>query len=570
MGLQLNEIRQISKKGLNKGALSRAVRLQNRVKFHAETHVAANQVGGATADFLAFVKNLLPSDKYKMFTALMRYPLITNEVVSVCFDKLSRVFDGRNPVYSYNFESAELAADWDYYRRVAIGEPSVWSKKAWEWYKTEYNAVAVVDMPNGVTDEPRPYFYFTPILNVIDIATTPDGVIKWIMTRQPHELVSVIDDEYFRLFKSDKSGEPAELVEEIPHGLGYCPATFISGSPIALTDPIVRQSPLTKVLDTLDWYLFYSISNRHLDLYGSYPIYSGYAPNCNYINDATGDYCDGGFLRDSGGHWHYDSAGQLVPCPKCGQKRIMGAGTFVDIPQPNEKGDEADYVPDMRNPVQMLSVDRNSLDFSQTEVNRLRESIITAVCGANEDVQGKEALNERQVTANFESQTTVLGRVKRDFERLQLFVDSTICRLRYGDDFISASIDYGTEFYLDNVEQLHANYATAKQAGASTAELDALADRITETQYRNNPAQLQRAKVLSDLEPFRHMTVAEVVELFVKGAISELEMKIKTHFGEYIRRFERENLNVVDFENTLPYYKKIEIINNKLTEYANN
>ena len=103
MGLQLNDIRQISKKGLNKGALSRAVRLQNRVKFHAETHVAANQVGGATADFLAFVKNLLPSDKYKMFTALMRYPLITNEVVSVCFDKLSRVFDGRNPVFSYNF-----------------------------------------------------------------------------------------------------------------------------------------------------------------------------------------------------------------------------------------------------------------------------------------------------------------------------------------------------------------------------------------------------------------------------------------------------------------------------------
>lgn len=247
----------------------------------------------------------------------------------------------------------------------------------------------------------------------------------------------------------------------------------------------------------------------------------------------------------------------------------MGAGTFVDIPQPNEKGEEADYVPDMRNPVQMLSVDRNSLDFSQSEVNRLRESIITAVCGASEDVQGKEALNELQVTANFESQTTVLGRVKRDFERLQLFVDSTICRLRYGDDFISASIDYGTEFYLDNIEQLHANYAAAKQAGASTAELDALADRISETQYRNNPTQLQRAKVLSDLEPFRHMTVAEVVELFDKGAVSELEMKIKTHFGEYIRRFERENLNVVDFENTLPYYKKIEIINNKLTEYAN-
>ena len=116
---------------------------------------------------------------------------------------------------------------------------------------------------------------------------------------------------------------------------------------------------------------------------------------------------------------------------------------------------------------------------------------------------------------------------------------------------------------------MRANDATGERGGASTAELDALADRITENQYRNNPAQLQRAKVLSDLEPFRHMTVAEVVELFGKGAVSELEMKIKTHFGEYIRRFERENLNVVDYEATLPYYKKIELINNKLKEYAN-
>jgi hypothetical protein len=43
-------------------------------------------------DFMAFVSNLLPHDKFKMFKTLFRYPVKTNEVTGVCFDKLSRNF----------------------------------------------------------------------------------------------------------------------------------------------------------------------------------------------------------------------------------------------------------------------------------------------------------------------------------------------------------------------------------------------------------------------------------------------------------------------------------------------
>lgn len=40
---------------------------------------------------MAFVSNLLPHDKFKMFKTLFRYPVKTNEVTGVCFDKLSRI-----------------------------------------------------------------------------------------------------------------------------------------------------------------------------------------------------------------------------------------------------------------------------------------------------------------------------------------------------------------------------------------------------------------------------------------------------------------------------------------------
>ncbi|MEE1283954.1 MAG: hypothetical protein UHK54_03770, partial [Acutalibacteraceae bacterium] len=49
---------------------------------------------------------------------------------------------------------------------------------------------------------------------------------------------------------------------------------------------------------------------------------------------------------------------KVVRCPKCGNKRIVGAGSFVEIPVPNADENQ----PDLRNPVQLLTVDRNALD----------------------------------------------------------------------------------------------------------------------------------------------------------------------------------------------------------------
>ena len=159
-------------------------------------------------------------------------------------------------------------------------------------------------------------------------------------------------------------------------------------------------------------------------MYGSYPIYSGYEQSCDFTNGENGDYCDGGFLKDKQGYYKLDQAGLLMRCPKCGDKRIVGVGSFIEIPVP-----DGDKQPDLRNPVQMLTVDRNSLDYNVSEEERLRTNIITAVVGTNEEITTREALNEQQIKANFESQSTVLNRVKKGFEAAQKFVDETVCCL---------------------------------------------------------------------------------------------------------------------------------------------
>ena len=590
MALSVDEIRRRASEQRNRETIALAVLHQNRIRFHAEvvpsTPALASwmyrgrQKGGiaplmagregvaqALTDFLAMVQNLIPKDKFETFKTLFRFPVKTNEVMAVCFDKLSRIFEGRNPAYSYQFTATEQRDDWEWYRQEKLGEPEVWQTKGFDFFKTQINSVLIVDLPEeqeAGDRYPQPYFYWLPIRDVIAFKADPTtGEMKWIIFRQDEDRIAAFDDEYLRIFRGDK-GEVGELLKEQRHDLGYCPARFFWNEPISLDKPDIKASPVTKELDRLDWYLFFTISKRHLDTYGSYPIFWGYEQSCDYHNDISGDYCDGGFLKDKQNHWKYDNNGLLEPCPVCSQKRITGAGSFVEIPVP----DAAHGQPDLSNPVGMLSVARESLDYNHEEEERLLTEIITAIVGTNEEITTRDAHNEQQIQANFESQSTVLQRVKKGFEAAQKWVDDTCCRLRYGDSFIQSSINYGTEFYLFTSDELRERYKKAKEAGMSEADLDALLQQIIETEYRHNPQQMQRMIILSDLEPYRHLTRNEVQALYEKNLVSIEELMIKLNFADFIRRFERENMNIISFGENIDYQKKIATIKERLMDYA--
>lgn len=570
MGYDVGAIRKKITENKRADVLSRARLHQMRIKFHTVKRVTSFNspyISIPLTQFLAMVENILPHDKFVLFKALFRYPVKTNEITDICFDKLSRIFDGRNPAFNYQFVNSAQRDDWENYRQEKLHEPDVWSSKGWEFFKSEINSVLIVDVAREQTTElPEPYFYWLPISDVITYkADHTTGVMDYIVFRRKDEIV-VLDDETYRVWDDVKHTGQIEGVPKVEarHDLGYCPARFFWNEPISLDDPDVKASPLSGELESLDWFVFFHISKRQLDLMGAYPILSGYEQSCDFTNAENGDYCDGGFLRNKQGHYKLDMAGLLLRCPKCGNKRIIGAGSFVEIPVPNAEENQ----PDLRNPVQILKVDRDSLDYNVDEQKRLREEIITAVVGQDEIVTNRDAFNEQQVRANFENVTTVLNRIKKGFEAAQQWVDETVCRLRYGRYFLSAKINYGTEFYLYTVDELRERYKAAKDSGMSESELDLLNNQILETEYRNDPTQLRRMLLLAELEPYRHLSRQEVSELYEKNIVSEEDLRIKLNFPNFVRRFERENTNILDFGVEIPYKRKIEIITEQFRNYA--
>lgn len=567
MALELSQIKEILQKPTKRQTIQKAVKMQKRLRFHTETNSSMSDINQQTNEFLNWVKELLPVDKYNTFLHLFKFPLSTPAVVEDVYRELERVFYSRNSSSSYQFTDSELAEDWSQYKKNNLNEPDVWKTTAWKKMQVSPNSILIVDLPRVQTSSrPEPYFYWLEIDEVIDYSTVVlnENQFEWIVFKQPENRVAVFDDQSIRLFQLNEKNEIQSLISEAKHDLGYCPARFFWSTRLNEKNIDIKKNPITKELSNLDWYLFFSISKQHLDLYAPYPIYSAYEADCNFENNETGDYCDGGFLRNSKGEYKIKSDGTVEKCPCCSEKRIAGPGSFLEVPVPNQ----SEGIADMRNPIQITTIDKDSLDYNVNECVRLKNEIVVSVVGSGGTVSEKEAINETQVTANFESKTSVLNALKTNFELAQKFIEDTICRLRYGRAFISSSISWGTEFYVFTVSELYNKFKIAKENGASNSELDAISQQILEVEYRNNPLVLQRMLILKQLEPYPHNTLDEVLKLYEKGLLDDRQVKLKINFSTLIDRFERENINIIEFASNRPMREKIDIINKKLLEYV--
>lgn len=568
--LDINQINGILQHPEKQQIIRKAVSLQLRHKFHTETNVDISDINRPASMFLDWVKTLLPKDKYNIFLHLFRFPLSTPSVVGECYKGLERVFDSRNASSTYQFTDSEMAEDWSYYRQTVLNEPAVWHAEGWKRMQVSPNSILVIDLPvQQNSTRPEPYFYWLEISDVIDYKLVKDSSVQfdWLVFRQPEHRIAVFDDTAIRVFQLNDKNQIQSLVSEAKHSLGYCPARFFWSTRLNERNPDLKSNPITGKLSDLDWLLFFSLSKRHLDTYAPYPIYSAYQADCDFENNETGDYCDGGFLRNSKGEYKILSDGTVERCPCCSVKRTVGPGSFLEVPIPSQQ----EGVADMRNPVQITSIDREALDYNVLECERLKEEIVSAVVGSGTqrgNVSDKEAVNEVQIAANFADRTSRLNALKINFEEAQKFVDDTICRFRYGSSFISSSISWGSEFYVFTVTELYDKYNKAKTAGMSESELDAIAQQILEVEYKDNPLLLQRMQILRHLEPYPHKTFNEVLDLYEAGLVSPELMVLKLNLSSLVDRFERENINIIEFGSGLPTRDKIKAINDKLLEYA--
>jgi len=425
------------------------------------------------------------------------------------------------------------------------------------------DSVWFVDFPEvQQSTMPEPFNKLINIKDVVDIKNDEFNNCqyliyasgKWVVAYDA-ELIRVYENRAFITDIRDKlkttiSGfDIGSPIKEIPHGLGYTPARMFWSNPLDSQNFINKEAPITKVLSDLDWLLFHMVSKKYMDVSNAYPILAAYESDDDSGDpDRTEnkDRTDGG-KRPSG-------------------NKMIGPGSYVELPAPVD-GNDSDLM--RSDPIRMISPDTDTLDWHVKEEIRLKDTIFKSVVGTDTGQRNDAAKNEMQIESAFESQKSVLFNVKRNFEIINKFADVTIAKLRYGEGFVGCTIDYGTEFFLKTVEDLHNDLKKAKETGAGEAIISNISDKILNTEYKEDRQSRIRAEIIRDIDPLPERDLEEAIKIFEKGAIDKINFVIKSNLLNFVRRFERENITLSEFAKNIDYAKKISLITEKFKEYAN-
>ena len=570
--------------------LTQAVKHQRLIRLHTLPVLDRSEFRSEHRDFLSWVQNdiALPEDKYKLFEAMFTAPVCTGELTESIHSEFEKIFEGEDAFIKPEFENPDLEQDADEYRK-ALGDEDRFRTEGMEQLKTGINSILIVDLPEETEgNNAEPYFYWLDIENVIDIELSRVRSVKigeekmdlfkveYIVFEEGDKKVAVFDEEYYRLYQIDDNGTPV-LIKEVPHtiydasgkvieGLGQCPARYFWTTSLHSSNPYVKASPISNSLGELKTLLWYKTAQKCSDAVAPFPIYSAMKGVCKYTNE-QGSSCVSGYTDWTEMAEGHEPIIKKVKCPSCNGKKLVGPGTLVHYPAP----DGQENIADLRNPVQVLYPERDALDYIDERIDSMEDDIFYNCTGWGGDSgqNNTQAKNQDQIAAGFESKTTVLNRIKTNFELAHTWVLDSVFKLRYGKAYKGLALSYGAKFYLKDSDAKLEEYEKKKAAGMPHYELQKDREELSYYQHRSNPDMRERDRILMHLEPYPDKTIEELLLLKEKAPmfIDDEKFIIKLNFNELIKRFEREQMSILTFGMLLEFDKKIEIIKDTLKTY---
>ena len=552
MPLSKEQIQQIVSQSRNNKEIVQGKKHQERLRFHTETILNKFDLSPYYHDFLGWIGSrnidpegatpeLLARDKFNRIKHLIKAPIQTIELTESIYSHLFRVFSAQDSYFNYRFTDDSLEADWADYRNDKF-----WPTIGFQAMQTAIDSVWIADVPaEQLTEFPEPVNRLIDIENIIDIKNDEYNDCIYVIFRFG-DFIYVYDNTSFRVWESDGHKLLGEAIEAF-HDLGYTPARMFWSEKLKSQNFVNKEAPVTKELTDLDWLLFHMTSKRYMDVANGFPITVTYEEDNDYQDDRITDN------------------EQVTEGKKPAGSNLVGAGSLVEAPAPrsSEEHDAMRY-----GPIKIISPDVESLDWHVKEEIRLIDKIFRAVVGVDQESRNDAPKNELQIDSAFESQLSVLFRIKKNFEIIHKFADATIARLRYGDRFVDCDIDYGTNFFLKDVGDLQEELKLAKESGASAAIVEAINDNIVNTKYRDDKNSILRAGIINSLDPLLNYSIKDAIEIKKNGGTNEINFIIKSNLSSFVDRFERENIDIVKFGSLGTFSRKIEEIKKKFITYA--
>jgi len=293
------------------------------------------------------------------------------------------------------------------------------------------------------------------------------------------------------------------------HPFGVVPG--IVASNVEDIDTYLKISPIHSIIEIAEEYA------RDQSVKTLYKFKSGFPIHWKFVTQCRS--CHGSGKKgnevciDCNGHGYYSKSDVTdevnLPIPVEGQPNIA----------PNIAG--------------FISPDIETWKQLTVELGYLEQLINRTVWGSVVEKQANETATGRWI----DTQPVInkLNRFADWYELIETFIYNTSYKwfdLSAKDDKV-VHVRYGRRYIIDSVDALVSKYLEAKEKGANITILDNLMNEIITAKYKNDPELLREELMKFELEPYPHLSITEVSNIFGKEMAEKKSMFSKWWALEY-------------------------------------
>jgi hypothetical protein len=518
------------KKPKNENLIGRAREIFTSHRLHVK--------GIGVQDFLAKIEGYENKEQYELRKTLAKpatVPIVGNET-----DRFTKVFSAQGFSRYYQFDAGSqerLDNDFRNYMASDIGDGENLSQWMRQWLdKVNYDSsgVLMVELPAEPTPVPEPYLTFRSILEIHDYwfkGNKVEYIIfqKLVVEKDKRYMEYRVVDDKFDYIVREKDGALL-IIDELTlvNPFGFVPARIISNQRDSESN--ARTSYIWKAIKTCDEYLLdASIQVITKKLHG-FPRFWTRRRDCRKCKGS-------GYIATIGLDKITPISNKCEDCNGVGHAIKQDVSDITILPTITEQG-QPDNIPAMGYVQPELDTPKQQVE----ELERLQEMIHTGIWG-DDDITTSSSEAETATGRVLDAQQMYekLTVVSQNAQEVELFITNTFGAIRYGSAFKGAIINYGKRYFIRTADEVEQLYMTAKKGGLPSHLLDAYIEELIYIRFGNDPMELQRQLKLNQIEPFIHLTDAEL-----KGIEATREDKLlKVYFTDYIERYEREVKPVV-------------------------
>lgn len=562
--LSENQVIEKVKKPTNSGEVKMGRDYESRLRIFTEPKFKEElEKETAFKEFKDFLKKAISEDKAKRIFDFIQYPLSSCNITKGLMDDLYKVFHAGNSFFSV--ETPQERGGKELKALLAELNLNDWiEKEGKKVLKNKPNTIVVVDKD----EKGKPYLIAVDNERLIDFEFKPDFInFEYVAFLHSVEVgedgkeiqkIALYDEENYNVIA--KKGSNYNLETRTPHGLTFCPCRVFVEERLNSEGKLNRFSPLGSVLSKLQEWQQFDIYKFYTDHYAPFPVVEMVRANCG------NDNCNNGFIKKE---IPYVADGEtrmlesFEKCDSCAENNNIGVGAKIFI-EPQSDKDE----PTASGKFRFINPETGNLEYLAKKLEDIEEYIELKAVGAD-NIMSKEAVNEKQVRGSFESKTNVLLNIKTNLDNLYKWIAKTVAALSIGEDKpLEMSVNFGTEWYLEGEDTLQERFKNAKAAGLPLAELEMIYNQLIETKYKGNPDKINRLKTISKLDPLPFLSQDEKAKAVQNGIITKKDFVLSERMPYLIRRFEREQGNLVEFGAKVEEKDRLKTIFDLLNKYA--